>query len=300
MYDKETKTKRKYSTETSYNKSLCYLYPFILSIPPQRNNNSLSIFSIGKTLRRLRKIKGSILHSRPREKKTTYIYPVLCPIRYASLNIYIFLLLFKMAEIPKLDLSSSCFDHREALDSEQKSQKILVSDHINAFQYTADSFVIDMDAFSSGHNKDATNANSRITRSLSRKGSQRLGDRKVNNNATLYDKDIAPAICSPKGALVGPFTPEKPAGMEVGTMDHSMNPHVHHPITTTANNIPTESKCSITRRNSFRRPSSWAIDPKRVLLFFATLSSMGTMLLIYFTLTISKQSADEYGGDWKH
>lgn len=71
MYDKETKTKRKYSTETSYNKSLCYLYPFILSIPPQRNNNSLSIFSIGKTLRRLRKIKGSILHSRPREKKTT-------------------------------------------------------------------------------------------------------------------------------------------------------------------------------------------------------------------------------------
>jgi len=26
---------------------------------------------------------------------------------------------------------------------------------------------------------------------------------------------------------------------------------------------------------------------------------MGTMLLIYFILTSSKQSADEYGGDWK-
>ncbi|KAG5070415.1 hypothetical protein JHK85_002792 [Glycine max] len=191
-----------------------------------------------------------------------------------------------MAEIPKLDLSSSCFDNGEPLDSEQKSQKIFVSDHINAFQYAdekADSFVIDMDAFSSGHNKDATNANSRITRSLSRKGSQRLGDWKLNNNATLYDKDTVPAICSPKGTLVGPFTPEKPAGMAVGPMGHSMNPHVHN---LTADNIPTESKCSITRRNSFRRPSSWAIDPKRVLLFFATLSSMGTMLLIYFTLTI--------------
>ncbi|KAG5061694.1 hypothetical protein GLYMA_01G240500v4 [Glycine max] len=203
-----------------------------------------------------------------------------------------------MAEIPKLDLSSSCFDNGEPLDSEQKSQKIFVSDHINAFQYAdekADSFVIDMDAFSSGHNKDATNANSRITlqRSLSRKGSQRLGDWKLNNNATLYDKDTVPAICSPKGTLVGPFTPEKPAGMAVGPMGHSMNPHVHN---LTADNIPTESKCSITRRNSFRRPSSWAIDPKRVLLFFATLSSMGTMLLIYFTLTISKQSAEEYGG----
>ncbi|RZC31648.1 hypothetical protein D0Y65_002482 [Glycine soja] len=134
---------------------------------------------------------------------------------------------------------------------------------------------------------------SQLQRSLSRKGSQRLGDWKLNNNATLYDKDTVPAICSPKGTLVGPFTPEKPAGMAVGPMGHSMNPHVHN---LTADNIPTESKCSITRRNSFRRPSSWAIDPKRVLLFFATLSSMGTMLLIYFTLTISKQSAEEYGG----
>ncbi|KAK7405870.1 hypothetical protein VNO78_07480 [Psophocarpus tetragonolobus] len=211
-----------------------------------------------------------------------------------------------MAEIPKLDLSSSCF---EALASEKKSfggQKMMVSDHINAFEYTAekgDSFVIDMDAFSSSNNnKDDTNANSRITlqRSLSRKGSLRLGDRKVNSNATIHDKDAIPTICSPKGSLVGVFALEKPVGMAVGSMDHSMNPLLHHQNSMTANNIscnPTESKCSITRRNSLRRPSSWAIDPKRVLLFFATLSSMGTMLLIYFTLAISKQSANEYGGD---
>ncbi|XP_020218228.1 uncharacterized protein LOC109801540 isoform X2 [Cajanus cajan] len=207
-----------------------------------------------------------------------------------------------MAEIPKLEFSS-------CLDWEEKNigtQRISVSDHINAFHYTAekaDSFVIDMDAFSSANNKEATNANSRITRSLSRKGSQRLGDKKVmNGNATLYDKDALPAISSPKATtLVGPFVPEKQAGMAVVPMDHSINPQAHHQISVTANNIggnKTENKC-ITRRNSFRRPSSWTLDPKRVLLFFATLSSMGTMLLIYFTLTISKQSADEYGGDLK-
>ncbi|KAL2349521.1 hypothetical protein Fmac_003521 [Flemingia macrophylla] len=206
------------------------------------------------------------------------------------------------------DFSSCSVELGDDLDSEEKNigtQKTSVSDHINAFQYTAeraDSFVIDMDAFSSANNKEATNANSRITlqRSLSRKGSQRLSDRKVNGNATLYDKDTLPAMSSPKATLVGPFRPEKPAGMAVGPMGHSINPQAHHQITMTANisGNNTENKC-ITRRNSFRRPSSWALDPKRVLLLFATLSSMGTMLLIYFTLTISKQSADEYGGDLK-
>ncbi|XP_047162111.1 uncharacterized protein LOC124832040 isoform X1 [Vigna umbellata] len=203
----------------------------------------------------------------------------------------------EMAEIPKLDLSSSSY---EDLISEEKNRG-------SAFRYSAekgDSFVIDMDAFSSANHKDPTNANSKITsqRSLSRKGSLRLGDRKVKSSATLYEKDTVPTICPPKGTLVGPCTLEKTAGMALGSMDHSINPLVYQQITMTTNNIvgnPTENKCSITRRNSFRRPSSWALDPKRVLLFFATVSSMGTMLLIYFILSSSKQSPDEYGGDWK-
>ncbi|BAU00817.1 hypothetical protein LR48_Vigan303s002800 [Vigna angularis] len=203
----------------------------------------------------------------------------------------------EMAEIPKLDLSSSSY---EDLISEEKNRG-------SAFRYSAekgDSFVIDMDAFSSANQKDPTNANSKITsqRSLSRKGSLRLGDRKVKSSATLYEKDTVPTICPPKGTLVGPCTLEKTAGMALGSMDHSINPLVYQQITMTTNNIvgnPTENKCSITRRNSFRRPSSWALDPKRVLLFFATVSSMGTMLLIYFILSSSKQSPDEYGGDWK-
>ena len=74
-----------------------------------------------------------------------------------------------------LSCSSCSCGSGEAMESEQKNigsgtQRISVSDHINAFQYTAekaDSFVIDMDAFSSANNKDTTNANSRITVNLS-------------------------------------------------------------------------------------------------------------------------------------
>lgn len=213
-----------------------------------------------------------------------------------------------MEEIPELNLGDSC-SSCEALESEQKNmgtQRISVSDHINAYQYSAeeaDSFVIDMDSFSSSINKDSTNANSRITlqRNLSRKGYQRGSERKVNGNATLHDKDTVPTLCSPKASLAGSCTAEKSAVVSVGSTHHSTNTQAHHQITITASNMcstTTESKC-VTRRNSFKRPSSWLLDPKRILLFFATLSSVGTMLLIYFTLTISKQNADQYGGDWQ-
>ncbi|CAJ1977274.1 unnamed protein product [Sphenostylis stenocarpa] len=201
-----------------------------------------------------------------------------------------------MEEIPELNSGDS--SSREVLESEQKimgTQRISVSDHINAYQYSteeADSFVIDMDSFSSPSTK--------ITPMLIpelQKGSQRGGDRKVNGNVTFHDRDTVPTTCAPKAALAGSCTAEKSAAVAVGSTQHSPNTQVHHQITITASNMcntttTTESKC-VTRRNSFKRPSSWLLDPKRVLLFFATLSSMGTMLLIYFTLTISKQSADE-------
>ncbi|KOM36160.1 hypothetical protein LR48_Vigan02g231000 [Vigna angularis] len=182
-------------------------------------------------------------------------------------------------EIPELNSGDS--SSREALESEQKNmgtQRISVSDHINAFQYSADeadSFVIDMDSFSSAVNKDSINTNSRITlqRNLSRKGSQRGGDRKVNGNVTLHDRDTVPTTCSPKAALAGSCKAEKSATVAVGSTQHSTNTQVHHQITITASNMcttNTESK-SVTRRNSFKRPSSWLLDPRRVLIFFATL-----------------------------
>ncbi|KAK4588196.1 hypothetical protein RGQ29_019260 [Quercus rubra] len=181
-------------------------------------------------------------------------------------------------------MSNSCEDC--GLEEKMGSQKISVSDHTNGFQYTADksdNFVIDMDSFSHPNNKDIT-ANSRITlqRSHSRKGSQRAVDKKIGSIATSNDRDNGVATSSPR----------------VGTMDNSSSPQVHHQITITTSNIstPTESR-GFSRRNSFRR-SPWLLDPKRVLFLFATLSSMGTILLIYFTLSIGKLNAKEDGPDW--
>ncbi|KAL4628516.1 hypothetical protein ACB092_05G244700 [Castanea dentata] len=193
-------------------------------------------------------------------------------------------------------MSNSCEDC--GLEEKMGSQKISVSDHINGFQYTADksdNFVIDMDNFSYPNNKDIT-ANSRITlqRSHSRKGSQRVVDKKIGSIATSNDRDNGLATSSPRG----PSTPEKSSVVAAGTMDNSSSPQVHHQITITTGNIstPTESR-GMSRRNSFRR-SPWLLDPKRVLFLFATLSSMGTILLIYFTLSIGKHNANEDGQDW--
>ncbi|KAH9796512.1 hypothetical protein KPL71_005556 [Citrus sinensis] len=157
-------------------------------------------------------------------------------------------------------------------ESSSSTPKISLLDHVNGFHYNAlkksDNFVIDMDAFAHGINKDSTNnANSRITKSLSRKGSQRGGcgaEKKSNSNAN--DRDATLAASSPRG----PSTPEKPAGAAIGSTDI---PQVHHQITiTTGNIITTPDSKSGFRRNSLKRSShSWAIDPKRVLLFFATL-----------------------------
>lgn len=72
-------------------------------------------------------------------------------------------------------------------------------------------------------------------------------------------------------ADVGCCTPEK-----VGVAaNHCSSPQVHHQITITAGNIAATAindGRNFSRRNSFKRHSSnWGLDPKRVLLLFATL-----------------------------
>ncbi|KAL6282120.1 hypothetical protein ACE6H2_013049 [Prunus campanulata] len=202
-----------------------------------------------------------------------------------------------MAENPKLD--SAATEEVYGLEEKMGTQKISVSDHINGFHYTADksdSFVIDMESFSHGTDKDIT-PNSRVSmqRNLSRKWSQRDGEKKINYTAISTDRDV---LAGGASSPLGSSTPKSPLAM--GTIDHSSNPQVHHQITVTAANIgtTTDGRC-VVRRNSFRRSSSWAIDPKRVLFFFATMSSIGTILLIYFTLSIAKYNADENSLDWQ-
>ncbi|KAE8686237.1 Detected protein of confused Function [Hibiscus syriacus] len=190
-----------------------------------------------------------------------------------------------MKENQKLDSASS---YEDSMSEEKIStQKISVLDHTNGFQYTttdkSDSFVIDMESFSHGGFNDEINPNPRITRNLSRKGSQR--DNK---------KTTAPGpSSSPKGSCM----PQKPTVVVAGTTDPATNQQVHHQITITTGSIAaaTESRFSLKRNGCRRPPTPWLLDPKRVLMLFATLSSIGSILLIFFTLSMSKTNGDESG-----
>ncbi|XP_021308979.1 uncharacterized protein LOC8080150 isoform X2 [Sorghum bicolor] len=44
-----------------------------------------------------------------------------------------------------------------------------------------------------------------------------------------------------------------------------------------------------------RRPAPW-LDPRRVVFLFATLSSVGTLILLYFTLSMSRADSSSGGG----
>ncbi|KAL5578954.1 hypothetical protein UlMin_011396 [Ulmus minor] len=203
-----------------------------------------------------------------------------------------------MAEYPKLDSEASL----EVFGLEEKmgSEKISVSDRLNGFHYStdkSDNFVIDMESFSHAADKDiAPNPRIKLQRSLSRKAPQRGSEKKINSDTSANDRDSRVVGPSPRGSC----TPEKPTTMAAGTTpDNSNGPQVHHQITITAGNISSvgDGKC-VARRNSFKR-SSWTLDPKRILLLFATLSSMGTILLIYMTLSINKYNGDETSVDWQ-
>ncbi|CAK9327346.1 unnamed protein product [Citrullus colocynthis] len=193
-------------------------------------------------------------------------------------------------ENPKLNPAS--LREVNQLEETKNSQKISVCSQPNGVHYStnSDSFVIDMNGFSNGGTKEPT-TNPRITlqRNLSRKGSQRGGDKMIASNSAPMDRDSS----SPTVA-VGATMAERAAGSAVAVavgsqQDHLGVPQVHHQITITTGNTAAPVERAILRRNSFRRPpSSWLLDPKKVLLLFATVSCVGSMVLIYFTLAIGK------------
>ncbi|KAL5730933.1 hypothetical protein ACHQM5_003710 [Ranunculus cassubicifolius] len=177
-----------------------------------------------------------------------------------------------MAEISKLvDNSGSDF-------GEMGVQKIEVSNHNESSMGTAemsDSFILDMENLSPQINKDNYSPNPRLfvklQRNLSRKGSPR-GER---NKTPLAASGLADAFSNVNLSAGGgdPYT--------TTPTQESINKQSQQTITIMAENC--SSRKYVKNRTSF-------IDPKRVLLFFATMSSMGTIVLIYFTLSISKFS----------
>lgn len=179
---------------------------------------------------------------------------------------------------------------------EKGVEEICISDHMNGLQYTStksDSFVVDMERFSHIIEKDI-NANSRITlqRNLSRKGSFRSGEKKTNSNA-VTEKDTAN---SPRASslLGGGSTPEKAMALTTSSDQHTPQTHNHQITIVAGHGSATATESQIGgRRFSYRRSTNWTIDPRRILLFSATLTCMGTILLIYFTLSIPKVNGEE-------
>ncbi|KAM0952302.1 hypothetical protein DsansV1_C03g0034951 [Dioscorea sansibarensis] len=102
-------------------------------------------------------------------------------------------------------------------------------------------------------------ASPRLSRTLSRKGTQRAG----------AEKNTVAAV-EPAGG-------EEEAGVHVAGEGGSCT--VPHATNQTG-------KC----RKVPGRRASLGVDPRRVLFFFASLSSMGTLILLYFTLSMGKMA----------
>ncbi|XP_074334952.1 uncharacterized protein LOC141672283 isoform X2 [Apium graveolens] len=163
-------------------------------------------------------------------------------------------------------------------------------------QYTSkksESFVVAMERFSHLSSKNVS-PNSRITLQckLSRKGSG--CEKEIYSNGSGCEKKMNSNADIEKAAkIVDSSTPEKPILVTVGATNYPFDQqmHQHITITTPTTTNTTESKL-YSKRNSFKRSSSWTIAPRRILFFFATLSSMGTILLIYLTLSMKTGCRD--------
>ncbi|KAL0926755.1 hypothetical protein M5K25_003004 [Dendrobium thyrsiflorum] len=105
-------------------------------------------------------------------------------------------------------------------------------------------------------------ARNSVKKTLSRKGSQRGRELKSPNSA------VAVAAGAEKLAAL------------VHVADDGEDGTLRLAMTTTARAAAVDGRL---RRLASRRPAPW-LDPRRVLVFFATLSSVGTLILLYFTL----------------
>nr|KAJ0214398.1 hypothetical protein LSAT_V11C400179800 [Lactuca sativa] len=203
---------------------------------------------------------------------------------------------FELQGLMGLANLSSCKERYEEIQ-EKSNQKSSESDQI--LDMKSDSFTVDMEPLSHHSNKDLTHS-SRINmdRSLSRKGSQVRAEKKMNSNSLVNDSN-GDTIPTPKAALMAGTMPEKLMLVKPNT-DHILDPQLHHQITimTSGNTTTTKAagaplKSSLFGKKSSSFKLSSIINPRRILFFFATLSSMGTILLICLTLSMAKYNEDD-------
>ncbi|GAB2240164.1 hypothetical protein Droror1_Dr00020682 [Drosera rotundifolia] len=163
----------------------------------------------------------------------------------------------------------------------------------------SDTCTVDLEWLSNGLDCDSP-ANSTITllRSLPRKGpTYSGGGAKMIFPLHPIDKDTPlMASRSIQTALSTERNDrhEKPASLPgVAMAENTENQQIYlqpqHQITIKTANISNAIDGNLSKKHGLRRsPRSRFPGPRRILLFFATLSSIGTMLLIFFTLKMSK------------
>ncbi|XP_008801173.1 uncharacterized protein LOC103715352 [Phoenix dactylifera] len=176
-----------------------------------------------------------------------------------------------MAEIPKPGFgeakpsaSAMSLDHEEVERSKTEESDGFVAIDIGA-----------LSILSVNNDKDST-CSPRVSRvkNLSRKGSQRSGggEERTAAEGETADSSTGGPDSDVKSALLVHVAGEgEPSGLS-------------HATTPTA----AGGRC----RRLGRRQTPW-LDPRRVLFFFATLSSMGTMILLYFTLSMGKMAGND-------
>ncbi|XP_022926750.1 uncharacterized protein LOC111433776 isoform X2 [Cucurbita moschata] len=158
-------------------------------------------------------------------------------------------------------------------------EKAVVPDQTNSVQYTTkpDSFIIDLDSFSSSTTKEISQSSS-ISRNFSRKGTLRGGNKIGQDHGAADDTQES---MSPIGGVVlgAASTLEKQAVvMGLGSREE---------LGGGGNGSGGTERLSF-RRSSFKRSSqacSWYLDPRKIFMLCATLSCLGTMVLIYFAFS---------------
>ncbi|KAL9255068.1 hypothetical protein AKJ16_DCAP00404 [Drosera capensis] len=192
--------------------------------------------------------------------------------------------------------------HRN-IERESKSE---ANCEMGSQEMRSDSFVVDLESLSNGVDNDFASS-SRITRSLSRKATPTIsrgggGGKKIIISSQAFDRDTPPLVStSPsQGTPAGennmsekPASPPRMAAAD-STIEQQTNQVPQHQITIRAANISAIADGKLTKRQSLRRPTrSWFSDPRRILLFFATLSSIGSIMLIVFLLNMSKPNDND-------
>ncbi|KAI3948746.1 hypothetical protein MKX01_022160 [Papaver californicum] len=195
-------------------------------------------------------------------------------------------------------------------------------------QGLSDSFVVDIDTLSpvnihddhhhhQQHHRDINStptSNTKFQRSLSRKVSSQRGvgngGGAENDSSNKEFGFVNGDQCVSANKLTSTFAdlPQVVTASSVGgsvettqnVINFNTNQKGQQMVTVAAAESNNNSKLMKKRSHSKHhnqlksasQPRNWMMDPRRILFFLASLSSMGTVILIYFTLSIGKFNGD--------